>query len=245
MADFVSRTDYLYKVVDLLEAIATQLDGTTVEERKAMANQSGRWVMDAVVLGALSSPEWSSFRGVYNARFLEFVNDNYALLFTEMVTWCRDNASLVPAAVDVPADLKRPSVYAEDGQITFDPERWLRHGCPLFAGLIRQAVAAAAASSESTVPDAADEDEKPEQPPALTEPQRITLCAMNSFDRSVLVAVNKICDAMAPTLRLGEETVRQCVKRLIALDLAERPDGERRGARLTNAGRRLAGKIAD
>jgi hypothetical protein len=88
-------------------------------------------------------------------------------------------------------------------------------------------------------------DEEDIQPPSLTNPQHITLRAMNSFDPSVLASAAKICEAIDPIQRLSPETVRQCVNRLIDLDLAERPNGPRKGARLTNTGRRLAGKIAD
>ena len=86
-------------------------------------------------------------------------------------------------------------------------------------------------------------DEVEPQAPALTEPQRITLGAMNGFDPSMLASAVRICDAIEPAQRLSEETIRQAVARLIELGLAERPEGERRGARLTLEGRRLSVKI--
>ena len=89
------------------------------------------------------------------------------------------------------------------------------------------------------------DDDEAQQPPALTEPQRITLCALNDFDPSVLASAVRISEAIDTTRRISEETVRQSVNRLIALELAERPEGGRKGARLTIKGRRLVGKIAD
>ena len=50
---------------------------------------------------------------------------------------------------------------------------------------------------------------------------------------------------MDPVDLLSERTTRAAIKRLCELDLAERPEGEKQGARLTLQGRRLATKIAD
>jgi hypothetical protein len=68
---------------------------------------------------------------------------------------------------------------------------------------------------------------------------------MNRFGAAVLLSVEQVVLEMDPVNRLSEETVRQCILALIGHLLAERPSGEKGGARLTNAGRRLAGKIAD
>lgn len=81
--------------------------------------------------------------------------------------------------------------------------------------------------------------------PAITQNQSRVLQTMARFDPSRLLSAAAITTEMDPAARLSEETVRQCVLRLIKSDLAERPDGDRSGARLTAAGRRLAGKIAD
>ncbi len=84
-----------------------------------------------------------------------------------------------------------------------------------------------------------------EAPPALTENQSRVLQTMAHFDGSLLLSTKAIDDAMNAPERLSVETVRQCVAKLVEVDLAERPDGPRSGARLRNKGRRLAGKIAD
>lgn len=68
---------------------------------------------------------------------------------------------------------------------------------------------------------------------------------MARFDASELRSSKSIANEMDATVRLSEETVRQCVGKLIESQLAERPEGDRSGARLTRAGRKLAGKIAD
>ncbi len=92
-----------------------------------------------------------------------------------------------------------------------------------------------------TLPAGADESAGP----ALTVNQSRVLQTMARFDASRLLSSKMIAEEMDGTVRLAEETVRQCVGKLIALHLAERPEGERSGARLTTAGRKLAGKIAD
>lgn len=98
------------------------------------------------------------------------------------------------------------------------------------------------------------ESDKPQAPPvradecagpALTLNQSRVLQAMARCDTSRLLSSKMIAEEMDSMVRLSEETVRQCVVKLIGANLAERPEGDRSGARLTNGGRKLAGKIAD
>jgi hypothetical protein len=81
--------------------------------------------------------------------------------------------------------------------------------------------------------------------PALTENQSRVLRTMARFDPSQLLSSEMIADEMDAHVRLSEETVRKCVGKLIESLLAERPQGDKNGARLNNAGRKLAGKIAE
>lgn len=87
--------------------------------------------------------------------------------------------------------------------------------------------------------------------PALTASQSRVLQAMGRFDGSQLLSARMLAketedgQAKPPLAALSEETVRQCVKKLIAEGLAERPQGDRSGARLTSAGRKKVGKIAE
>lgn len=81
--------------------------------------------------------------------------------------------------------------------------------------------------------------------PALTVNQSRVLQTMARFDASRLLSAKMIAEEMDPSVRLSEETVRQCVGKLIESGLAERPEGDRSGARLNSVGRKLAGKIAD
>lgn len=81
--------------------------------------------------------------------------------------------------------------------------------------------------------------------PALTVNQSRVLQTMARFDASRLLSSKMIAEEMDATVRLSEETVRLCVGKLIESNLAERPEGDRSGARLNSAGRKLAGKIAD
>jgi hypothetical protein len=82
-------------------------------------------------------------------------------------------------------------------------------------------------------------------PPALTSRETTVLRTLAVFDPSELASASRIEAAMEPAVRLSERSIGPAVKRLIELGLAERPQGERSGARLTIAGRRLARKIAD
>ncbi|HMN39868.1 MAG TPA: hypothetical protein PKE29_03420 [Phycisphaerales bacterium] len=92
-----------------------------------------------------------------------------------------------------------------------------------------------------TLPAGADESAGP----ALTVNQSRVLQTMARFDASRLLSSKMIAEEMDATVRLSEETVRLCVGKLIESHLAERPEGDRSGARLNSAGRKLAGKIAD
>ncbi len=84
-----------------------------------------------------------------------------------------------------------------------------------------------------------------EAPPALTPNQTVVIETMAQFDGSRLLSAVTIDEGMDPKRRLSARTIGPIVRRLIKLGLAERPEGERSGARLTPKGRRLAPKIAD
>jgi hypothetical protein len=79
--------------------------------------------------------------------------------------------------------------------------------------------------------------------PALGQNDRRVLKAMARFDPSLLVPMVEIAEASAG--RLSPRTVGPTVRRLIELGFAERPEGDRKGARLTTKGRRIASKLAD
>jgi len=80
---------------------------------------------------------------------------------------------------------------------------------------------------------------------ALTENEVAVINALAKFDPRRLASGVMIEDEMDGSIRLTRRTIQPIVSRLIELDLAERPRGERSGVRLTLAGRRLASKIAD
>lgn len=87
--------------------------------------------------------------------------------------------------------------------------------------------------------------DEPEQPPALTKSERITLAALATFDPSRLASTLDVSEAMPAAERLSERTTRLAIKKLVKLGLAARPEGEKQGARLTISGKRLARQIAD
>ncbi len=73
---------------------------------------------------------------------------------------------------------------------------------------------------------------------SLTQNQKLVRDAMAAHEGAELLSV-RACKGLIPTgKRLGNVTVRKCVKELIEKGLAERPQGPRKGARLTPKGRR-------
>lgn len=83
------------------------------------------------------------------------------------------------------------------------------------------------------------------QKPALTKSERLVLLTLQNFDASMLPSITDIATEMNPKEQLSEKKTGEAIRKLIKADLAERPEGERLGSRLTLAGRRLAAKIAD
>ncbi|MCA9278200.1 MAG: hypothetical protein H6815_06025 [Phycisphaeraceae bacterium] len=81
--------------------------------------------------------------------------------------------------------------------------------------------------------------------PALTSNQSQVLRTMARFDASCLLFTKTIEEEMDQSIRLSERTIGPIVQKLIELHYAERPEGDRKGARLTIDGRKLASKIAD
>ncbi len=79
----------------------------------------------------------------------------------------------------------------------------------------------------------------------LTQAQAKILHAMAQFDARRLLPVTAIVEALPHESPLSDKTVRACLRKLIDCGLAERPEGERSGARLTMAGFRLAAKMTD
>jgi len=88
-----------------------------------------------------------------------------------------------------------------------------------------------------------DTDETP--PPARTPTELRVLRMLATFDPSELASAARIEDAMEPTQRVSERSISRIVPRLIELGLAERPQGERSGTRLTLLGRRIARRLAE
>ncbi|MBX3356339.1 MAG: hypothetical protein KF724_11655 [Phycisphaeraceae bacterium] len=82
-------------------------------------------------------------------------------------------------------------------------------------------------------------------PPALTPTELRVLRALATFDASELASAARVESAIDPSERVSERSIVTILRRLIELGLAERPQGERSGVRLTIAGRRLARRIAE
>jgi len=84
-----------------------------------------------------------------------------------------------------------------------------------------------------------------ELPPSLSENQITIMRTMAECDPARLLSASRIEEAISPERRISERTIGDVLRRLIELGYAERPEGERRGARLTIRGRRILRKIAD
>ncbi len=79
--------------------------------------------------------------------------------------------------------------------------------------------------------------------PGLTLSERAVLQGLYEFGPESPAHIASVAERME--VKRSDSVVRKAVKRLIELGLAERPEGERNGARLTIAGRDMARKIAD
>ena len=89
-----------------------------------------------------------------------------------------------------------------------------------------------------------DGDGEVEVPP-LTDNEVAVINTLARFDPLQLASASKIEAEMDAPNRRSPRTIGKAVTRLIELGLAERPRGDRSGARLTTAGRRVARKVAD
>ncbi|MFA9479969.1 hypothetical protein ACERK3_16940 [Phycisphaerales bacterium AB-hyl4] len=101
-------------------------------------------------------------------------------------------------------------------------------------------------SGAGAKPATADGDEAASQQQALTRSQRLALQALARFDAADLATLEAVADRSREVEPSGisRRTAGDAIKRLVTLGLAERPEHERQGARLTLAGRRLASKLA-
>ena len=105
---------------------------------------------------------------------------------------------------------------------------------------LAELMALSSATSCAISVEGSDENESCDEP-ALTEPMQIVMRAMKQFDGSRLLSAAAIKEELET--RLNVETVRRVIKALEARGYAERPEGSRRGVRLTRTGRLKAGKI--
>lgn len=88
-------------------------------------------------------------------------------------------------------------------------------------------------------------DEKEEQAPALKQNELVTLKALALFGPNRLATSTDVGNEMTPADRLSPRTIQPAIRRLMELDLAERPEGDKHGARATLKGQRLVLDIAD
>ena len=144
--------------------------------------------------------------------------------------------------------LQRGMEIAEDlGMLTWDNATAgvKADGCEYLELGVREVMNAILVEQSRTVPQAKiiGEGDETKQAPALKKSERLTLQSLATFDPSFLSSAENVADAMERAERRSDRTIRDAIRRLVELDLAERPEGKRQGARLTIRGRRLAPKI--
>ena len=71
------------------------------------------------------------------------------------------------------------------------------------------------------------------------------LKTLAKLDLWTLATSDDVANKMPVAERLSPRTIQPAIRRLVKLDLAERPEGDKHGTRLTLRGRRLVSKIAD
>ncbi|MEM8495759.1 MAG: hypothetical protein AAF663_10275, partial [Planctomycetota bacterium] len=108
------------------------------------------------------------------------------------------------------------------------------------ASAISDAQTSESSLGSQTARPAEAEDADHLSPLALPKNEQLTLQTLASFDPSLLNVTADICNAMSPSERLSERTVRTAINKLIDKGLAERPEGKKLGARATIKGRKLA-----
>lgn len=81
--------------------------------------------------------------------------------------------------------------------------------------------------------------------PALKSSELNVMRTLAAFDPSELASAARIAGKMKPMERLSTRSIGVILRRLVDLDLVERPQGKRSGVRLTPSGRRVVRKIAD
>jgi hypothetical protein len=81
--------------------------------------------------------------------------------------------------------------------------------------------------------------------PVLTPYETNVLRSMDRFDTLELLTIQRIKDEIGTDKGASDKLVRQTVNKLIELGWAERPEGDRHGARLTLAGRKIAKRLAE
>lgn len=144
------------------------------------------------------------------------------------------------------AAIASPALVRTDPSL-FESSRWAWHGSPsidpnLCAWLegVKAAALKAMAGASSPAAGAGEAQDAEELPAPLRPADQLVLRTMDTFDPRVLLSLRQIHLAMDTSVRIQERSIGSSLDRLIEYGLAERPEGERSGARLTISGRKLA-----
>lgn len=147
-----------------------------------------------------------------------------------------------------PACVLQSNVFGGDGHFHASRARAFSQACGIMAEECENFEVVTQASTSTPakpVTPATQESESETVVAPLTANQSRVLVTMSRFDPVCLVSAATIAAEMEAAGRLSARTIGPIVRKLIEMHLAERPEGDRSGARLTTAGRRLASKIAD
>lgn len=223
----------IYSGVDLLD-IARLLRETAQALRSSSpfdmyCQRAAVLAATAIRCGVLDGPEYTTARSAIRGGYTSFA---YAI--AEVVKLATTNSPREPeiAACEWLAGVVKA---AADGGPPATPLVAKPEGKEPAANAVTSLVDGGTRSNESNE----------EDPPSLTKSQSLVLKTMAVSDPARLLSAEAISREMDAPERLSPRTIGPILQRLIGLDLAERPQGTRSGARLTLPGRRLASKIAD
>jgi hypothetical protein len=213
------------------------MDPIEVQAMALMATRQGPWgvdelpqVVDADVLRGLDSEAF------IEVRFVTMQNQ---------AKYPGDPTPPVPSPSVWFSPMRNPAMAGGWDQILAERERsvWKHpHEIRLTERGLLELARIRRAQPSSPRADADAMQESP--PPGLTQNDVRVLRALGEFDPTRLLSAAAIEQEMEPADRLSERTIGEVLRKLIPLGLVERPEGERRGARLTTRGRRLLPKIA-
>ncbi len=190
---------------------------------------------------AWREPEYESIDASARQQFTELVKTQTLFAYVEE---CKRD--LVRVGADVPdrwlTVICAGSVTESEGLPQHERDRLGALITEIYAMLVR--LDPEAQPHEQAVTGRAVVDDTESALPAFTQNELAVLRTLGGLNGSELATAARIEAAMELGERVSKRSIGVILQRLIKLGLAERPEGERDGIRLTLAGRKLLRKIA-